>query len=501
MLRRVVISVILACLLCGGAVARPNGTAAAQPDSMAASALEFKLAEYLSALEHESRAVKCEEVDFLISSCNDSLLRQRVATRIYDHFVDSNVMGDESVAIHVFDRWFADGTVKMEDDATFYAARFHASINRPSLIGNPAPPLDLQNELGETVSLYDDAGRYRVVYFYDADCSKCLVRSVMLRNSFQKHNYPIDFYAIYVGSEGDKWKEYRQERLDVAADKMRIFHLWDPDLTSDFIQKYAVISAPKLFLIDPDGVIVGRDLDVDAMELLLEIALAPRTLEYGGDEAMGMYRSVFSPLDQLSCESVSEVAEHIEQRLLPAGDTLMYRQMIGDLLYFLSNRKEAQLKCGTEAFVDKYILERDDIWRTSDDSLKVVNLASFLKYLTSLCPLGEKLPDLNVSATVIKRNGKVRNTTVRLESASRSAIIFLTEGCPICRSEREAAEARLTRGEAAFRKLILIDMDEIWNSSLTLAEDLMGSLDLSSLPFILTTDSKARVEHKYGTFR
>ncbi len=491
MFRRGLISIFLIFGLCFTTFAQSDTTV-----------LDTKLTEYLTAIERETATVKCGEADFLISSCTDSTIRQRVANQIYNHFLESKLMGDEAVAIHVFDRWFADGTVKMPSDAEFYAADFHARLNRPTLIGNKAPALELQNESGEPVSLFGEAGRrYSILYFYDIYCSKCLVESILLRNLLEATDYPVDLYAIYVGSEGDKWELYREERFGISADKPRVYHLWDPDLTSDFIMKYGVISTPKMLLVDAKSIIVGRDLDTEALGRLLAAIMAPRELEYGGKDAMEMYSTVFSSPEELDCGSVPKVAEHLSESLLSAGDTLMYKQMTGDLLYFLTNRKESAFKCGTEAFVDKYILDTEGIWTTADDSLKVVNLASFLKRLTQLCPVGSALPDIEVPATIVKRNGKTKVKTVNLSSARRSAVMFHTEGCPLCRAEREAADSLIASGSADFKSLILIDMDEIWSMTGSLAEDLMGTFDLSSLPFILTTDGKARVKHKYVTFR
>ena len=82
---------------------------AQQLDSSKISALGGKLAEYYDALKYESIDVQKQECDFLIEAATDTLVRQFVAQDIYDHYINSPVMGAENVAVHVFDRWFADG--------------------------------------------------------------------------------------------------------------------------------------------------------------------------------------------------------------------------------------------------------------------------------------------------------------------------------------------------------------------------------------------------------
>jgi hypothetical protein len=44
-------------------------------------------------------------------------------------------MGAEAVAIHVLDKWFIDGPVRMYDDVDLLHARIFADFNRQSLIG------------------------------------------------------------------------------------------------------------------------------------------------------------------------------------------------------------------------------------------------------------------------------------------------------------------------------------------------------------------------------
>ena len=45
-----------------------------------------------------------------------------------------------------------------------------------------------------------------------------------------------------------------------------VTNLWDPSLNSDFQRKYGVLKTPQMFLIGKDGVILGRKLDVPALE-------------------------------------------------------------------------------------------------------------------------------------------------------------------------------------------------------------------------------------------
>ncbi len=115
----------------------------AQLDSTVRAALDERLSEYFAAIEFEGPETQKGECDFLIDTCVDSLMRQHVALSAYEHYRDSKVMGAEAVAIHVFDKWFDSGKVKMRDENELLAPRIYAEFNRRSLIGNQAPEMTL----------------------------------------------------------------------------------------------------------------------------------------------------------------------------------------------------------------------------------------------------------------------------------------------------------------------------------------------------------------------
>ena len=268
---------------------------AQQLDSVVREALDKRLSEYFSAIEREGTDVQKGECDFLIESCSDSLMRQHVAMRAYEHYRDSKVMGSESVAVHVFDQWFHSGKVKMRSETDMLAARIFAEFNRQSLIGNKAPELTLYDIDGNPVTLFADgtSGRYSVLYFYDSSCATCKVQSILLRNLFQDEDFPVDFIAVYASGDEDSWKRYVDEQLSFNTSKTEVRHFWDPEISSDFQRKYGVIQTPRMFLIAPDGTVVGRGLDAQALSQMLHAILDDVELEYGSDDSIALYDGIF----------------------------------------------------------------------------------------------------------------------------------------------------------------------------------------------------------------
>ena len=53
---------------------------------------------------------------------------------------------------------------------------------------------------------------------------------------------------------------------------MKVTHLWDPEIDSDYQKQYGVIITPRIFIVEPQGSIIGRRLELDSMVELLKYA-------------------------------------------------------------------------------------------------------------------------------------------------------------------------------------------------------------------------------------
>ena len=453
----------------------PSLRCVGQIDSTRLTELDARLEEYFRTLEPERIEVKNEECDLLIDSAQDSILRRHIALKIYDHYLESPVMGDEAVAIHLTDRWFATGKIDMGGDEVLLNAKIFADFNRQSLLGMKAPLAEMETPDGEKVEIGGPASRYRVLFFYDTECSKCRLETLFLRSKLNAKNWPIDIYAIYTGDNPQSWKEWRQTKFAVSAPKTKVIHLWDPEIDSDYQMKYGVIQTPRMFLLDRSGTIIGRGMDTQALEQLLGIVLSDVNYEYGGSASAALMDKLFA-----ADSDVMSMAKALESRTLAKGDTTFFKHLEGDLLYWLTSRRDEVCKEGTLPFINEYVLSRPEIWNTADDTLKVVGLARMMTELLSRTPVGSKLPKYNLpSWNQIRRKG--------------GYIVFHTEGCPYCEAELSAADSLGLR-------IMDVNVDEIMASEPELAKTLLDTFDLSAMPFILEVGRHGIVRRRYVSF-
>ena len=263
-MRRLLPILLTLLLACGVHAAAQD----AQADSTSRFApLDSLLTQFYGALLPADTDEKNAEFDSLIASCTDSLTRQHVALAIFDHYRFSRVMGEEAVAVHIFDEWIAPGKVKTRGEFEMFEAERFALENRSTLIGKPAPQITLRKPCGgrRTIPRTDRAS---VLFFYSPTCAKCRLETHALPGVLAEVQFPMDFYAIDVDNDRRAFRAFRKA-LRTTNKNVRMVHLWDPDNESTLLLDYGVFSTPKIFMVW-EGEILGRRLELDSLQEIIQ---------------------------------------------------------------------------------------------------------------------------------------------------------------------------------------------------------------------------------------
>ena len=454
-------------------------------------ALGAKLEEYFAALAGDPVPVQNAECDFLIESCQDSLTRQFVALKIYDHYLNSKIMGDDGVAVHVADTWLIPGKVAMHSELDLLNAKVFAEFNRQAQLGAEAPALVVMDKDGEMISV-PGKGEYTVLYFYDTSCSTCRIETPRLRDFLKDTDFPLHAVAFNTGDDEEEWARYQATSLDVPG----ITHVWDPEMESDYQRKYGVLQTPRMFLIGPDGIVVGRGLDTPALRMLTEQLSGKESYVYGTREGTALYENVFASYgDDLKPQDVLDVAAYVAERTYGEGDAESFKHMEGDLLYWLSSQTGEIYKEGTRLFIDKYILGVSDVWNKDEDAAQVVSMAQMMKELLERTPVGSVIPDLQVHGTLLRKPCLFRKASKDGVFYLRKAdyLVFYTKGCGRC--EETLAAARSLADNKA--KVLLVNMDTLFEQYPDESRQLLDTFDLSGLPYVMQLGPNGVVQHKY----
>lgn len=473
----------------------------AQIDEAQRGQLTARLDEYFAALEGLGAREQAAECDFIISSCADSLVREFVALYVYDHYLHSRILGDDAVAVHVAEQWLLSGKVPMPDEVERMNVRLFVEFNKHSLIGMPAPALELRTPSYEAVAFPGTEPRYRILYFYDTDCRTCQAEAGVLQRLLEERDDPVDMLAVYAGDDAAAWARWRTERLRWRTERLRLSHYWDPERETDFQRRYNVLSTPQLFFIAPDGTILGRGLDPESLLRLLGRVFDGSDYVYGSAEAFAGFDEAFSA-GVASSDEVMAVADYMAATTLGKGDVAGCKHALGDLLYWLGSRRGEAFHTGRERLIDKYILSEGSLFTTAEDSLQVLGLARMIKELGQLAPLGEKVPDLRVRGVLRQRDkGKEGRFRLRCLRGNPTWVVLYSTGCGGCRETLEAVDALLAHPAERRTKVLLVDMDAVFSADPEMGTRLLETFDLSSLPFIMQLDRRGVVRRKYVELR
>ena len=462
------------------------------------------LNEYTRALDAYGASYKSAECDDIIAYCRDDSTRNFTARHLFRHYLDSPLMGDEAVAIHLYDRWFA-SAIPFASEEEAFSAKVFVEANRQSLLGMPAPELRLYDKDDNEVTLTD--GRLRVLYFYATDCSVCKLYSKQLEVLLSRCTRPVDLVTVYTGRERESWETYVRERLSWSAPNIRIFNLWDAEGKSEFVTRYGVLSTPRLFLIDTDGTIIGRRLDPEALRMLFDIMDQDDQYAYGDEHSRQLFEGLL-PVDDLTVPAITETMNLIQRISQDKGNPAVYRHMTGDLLYYLNSHEDEHSIEVCDWFIDEYILSDKIKWRGENDSLSVLHLAKFLRGLHGKAALGTRIPAVrayveelapDAPAMKIGLKGKYRLDALKKRCRFKKRDMLLLFYDPTCSDcQEQLAKARELACGSEPPVVILINVeDNMARLNEKERQALLDAFDLSALPYLLRLAPDGTITRRY----
>lgn len=360
-------------------------------------------------------------VNYAIAFGKDSVVKAQIAGYLFNKFSTSQIMGDESIAVYISKNYFLNGLLPWFGDGGVALLRLYTEFNENSLLGMRAPELYLSTPEGRPLPLTSLNKKYTIIYFFDKDCSACKEGLAELKKIVKDYGHlSLAIYAVYTAGDSSGLNEFKNKNFN--KEELENWHfVYDPLAESNFHKLYNVIITPRLFLLNRDKKIIGRNLSNNTLKEMLTQEQSTTSQEYTlAEEFVQQYLSIF---DLKNSTERKEAFEPLFNRL-SKENLNMYNAVFYQLFEHLAAQEEQYLKTTALFLAENYILPYKELWFNSwFVQTRVPKVTEKIKSNS----VGAKVP----SPTLFTPKGK--KTSLTQKKSKYIYLYFFNTECAICK--------------------------------------------------------------------
>ena len=199
------------------------------------------------------------------ASANEDVFKYTLQM-LFNKYNNSNIMGMDKVFVFYAETYYLNGKAEWADSTWLKKVEKRVIEIKPNLIGNKAPEMRLLSPNDDFISLHSINAEYTILFFYEPSCGHCKKTAPILKKLSDKYwEKGVEVLAIYTQHEKENWVKFiENQNLD------NWINAWDPYNQSHFRQNYDVKSTPSIYLLDKNKNIIGKRIDVETVEKILE---------------------------------------------------------------------------------------------------------------------------------------------------------------------------------------------------------------------------------------
>ncbi|MBK7958118.1 MAG: TlpA family protein disulfide reductase [Bacteroidetes bacterium] len=120
------------------------------------------------------------------------------------------------------------------------------------------------NPEGKEIALFNIKDKFILIDFWASWCMPCRKMNPDLVEFYKKNNSNIEIFSISLDNDIDKWKQAIEKDGLIWANHICELKGWE----SPSAIKYHIEEIPNNILVNKEGVIIGRNIDLDEIEEL-----------------------------------------------------------------------------------------------------------------------------------------------------------------------------------------------------------------------------------------
>ncbi len=229
---------------------------------------DARLNEYFNRLvmQYEDSVIKEGEA-LLKKTKNSEELFKYTLWWLTNNAGSSKVMGMDAVYVYFVENYHMKGLATWLSDEDLKKHIDNARKIAPNVIGNLAPDLNMRDTANRDLPLSSVKSKYTLLVFWSPDCGHCKDEMPKLDSVYRAvlKNKGVKIYAVTTLNDEKMWKDFIKEK------KLQDWiNVWDPEVRTNFRDKYNVYMTPILYLLDEKKIIKGKRIDYTNIAGLLE---------------------------------------------------------------------------------------------------------------------------------------------------------------------------------------------------------------------------------------
>ncbi|MBC7390803.1 MAG: redoxin domain-containing protein [Opitutaceae bacterium] len=231
--------------------------------------LHSKIKYYLENLTPQSPDSINKSADFIVEKARaNKEVFKYVVWNITNTYETSNIMGMDAIFVHMAEKYYLSGQAFWIDSTVKSKINERYTTLKPLLLGKKAPALSLPDSSNNFHSLYEQKGKFTVLYFWDPNCGHCQKETPRLNDFFNDpKNKNVSIYAVSTDHPND-WKKFIREKglkfLNVCN------AISDKTVYYDVRKGYDVYSTPTIYVLNDKKEIVAKRLGVEQLGEFIE---------------------------------------------------------------------------------------------------------------------------------------------------------------------------------------------------------------------------------------